>query len=231
MSVTRIAGALRARGFTMIEILVTLVILMIGLLGIAGLMAQGQRASFEAYQRQQALMLANDMAERIKSNRAGADTTEVTTTYDMAVPLGSPAGDGARFRALSTNCFTANCDTEQMVVFDAAMWDGLLAGDASEKVSGTATGVGPLISARGCVQTLSTTACACAGAPGSRQVINRVSVAWQGSFATESPEVSAPANTCGRGAYTNPATGAVDEAFRRLVAVDVYTVIPCACPL
>ena len=42
-------------GFTMIEVLVTLVIMMIGLLGIAGLMAQGQRASFEAYQRQQAL--------------------------------------------------------------------------------------------------------------------------------------------------------------------------------
>ena len=45
----------RQPGFTMIEVLVTMVILMIGLLGIAGLMAQGQRTSFEAYQRQQAL--------------------------------------------------------------------------------------------------------------------------------------------------------------------------------
>ena len=41
------------RGFTLIEVLVTLVILMFGLLGIAGLMAKGQRASFEAFQRQQ----------------------------------------------------------------------------------------------------------------------------------------------------------------------------------
>jgi hypothetical protein len=176
-------------------------------------------------------MLANDMAERIKANRAGTDAGEVTTTYDLAVPLGTPAGDGSRFRSLATSCITTNCTTELTVLFDAAMWDGLLAGDASEKVSGTATGIGPLISPRGCVQTLSTTACACAGAPGSRQVIYRVSVAWQGNYATESPEVAAAENTCGRGVYMNPATGAADEAFRRLVAVDVYTVLPCACPL
>ena len=43
------------RGFTLIEVLVTLVILTFGLLGIAGLMAKGQRASFEAFERQQAL--------------------------------------------------------------------------------------------------------------------------------------------------------------------------------
>ena len=215
----------------MIEILVTLVILMIGLLGIAGLMAQGQRASFEAYQRQQALMLANDMAERIKANRAGVDSGEVTATYAATVPLGTPAGDGTRFGSLTTNCITATCDTSQTVLFDAAMWDGLLAGDAAEKVSGT--GVGPLITPRGCVQTLSSTACACAGAPGSRQVIYRVSVAWQGNYATESPEVADAANTCGRGQYSNPVDPGAgpDEAFRRLVAVDVYTVLPCACPL
>ena len=51
-------------GFTLIEVLVTLVILTFGLLGIAGLMAKGQRISFEAYQRQQAVALASDMAER-----------------------------------------------------------------------------------------------------------------------------------------------------------------------
>ena len=61
-----------SRGFTLIEVLVTLVILTFGLLGIAGLMAKGQRASFEAYQRQAALAIANDMAERMRSNRSQA---------------------------------------------------------------------------------------------------------------------------------------------------------------
>ena len=43
------------RGFTLLEVLISLLILMIALLGIAALMLKGQRAGFEAYQRQQAL--------------------------------------------------------------------------------------------------------------------------------------------------------------------------------
>ncbi|MGH8639558.1 MAG: type IV pilus modification protein PilV, partial [Burkholderiales bacterium] len=131
MSVSAGKANRESAGFTMIEVLVTLVILMIGLLGIAGLMAQGQRASFEAYQRQQALALANDMAERVKANRPGVDNTAVATTYDAAVPLGTPAGDGDRFDALisgGTNCATGTCTTSDIVLYDAAIWDGLLFG-------------------------------------------------------------------------------------------------------
>ena len=117
------------------EILVPLVILMVGLRGNAGLMAQGQRASFEAYQRQQALSLASDMAERIKANRQGADNTAVATTYADAVPLGTPAGTKSRFDQLTTdaitNCATSNCTTSDAVLYDAALWDGLLAGAAA----------------------------------------------------------------------------------------------------
>ena len=107
-----------------------------------------------------------------------------------------------------------------------------LAGGAAETDRTSGDALGPLLRPRGCVQTLSTTACpACGGPPASRQVIYRVSVAWQGNYSTFSPEADTPANTCGRGEYRNPADGTVDENFRRLVAVDVYTVIPCACPL
>ena len=224
-----------AAGFTMIEILVTLVILMIGLLGIAGLMAQGQRASFEAYQRQQALALANDMAERIKANRPGADDTAVGTTYEDAAPLATPAGDGTRFEDLSggaiTNCAVTSCTTTDAVLYDVALWDGLLAGSAAETATSNNQGIGPLINPRGCIERIGQTACpACAppSPPASRQVIYRVSVAWQGNFATAAPEAS----TCGAGLYNNPnpSDGKPGEAFRRLVFVDVYTVIPCACP-
>ena len=60
----------RASGFTLIEILVSLTLIAVGLLGLAQLIVKGQRASFEAYQRQQAIALANDMLEKIKANRA-----------------------------------------------------------------------------------------------------------------------------------------------------------------
>jgi len=205
----------------MIEILVTLVILMIGMLGIAGLMAQGQRSSFEAYQRQQAIALANDMAERIKSNRPGADATAVAATYAAAVPIATPAGDGARFTALTgggvTNCATSDCTPADAVLYDAAAWDGLLVGAAAETDTTTGAALGSLLRARGCIETLpGATACpACGGPPASRQVTYRVSVAWQGNFATAAPTAS----TCGNGVYQP------NDNFRRLVSVDVYTVI------
>lgn len=219
------------RGFTMIEVLVTLVILMIGLLGIAGLIAQGQRSSFEAYQRQQALALANDMAERVKANRPGVDTASVGTTYAAAVPLGTPAGTGTRYAQLIsgalTNCVTANCNTAAAVQYDAALWDGLLSGGATERDTSSNTAIGPLLQPRGCIQQIDATACpACTGTPGSRQVTYRVSVAWQGNTSTLTPAASA----CGANQYRDPRTGNVDETYRRLVSVDVYTVIPCACP-
>lgn len=225
------AGRTSQPGFTMIEVLVTLVILMIGLLGIAGLIAQGQRSSFEAYQRQQALALANDMAERIKANRPGVDNTSVATTYAAAVPLATPAGTGTRFTQLTTgaltNCMTADCTTAAAVQYDAALWDGLLSGGAAETDTASGNALGPLLQPRGCVEQIDARACpACSGTPGSRQVTYRVSVAWQGNSSTAAPAAS----SCGVDLYRNPRTGNVDNTYRRLVSVDVYTVIPCACP-
>lgn len=221
----------RHAGFTMIEVLVTLVILMIGLLGIAGLIAQGQRSSFEAYQRQQALALANDMAERIKANRPGVDASLVTTTYAAALPIATPAGNGTRFTALTTgvitNCMTADCNTSAAVAYDAALWDGLLSGGAAETDSTSGTALGPLLQPRGCVEQLSASVCAaCAGTPSSRQITYRVSVAWQGNSPTAAPTTS----QCGVDLYRDPRTGNIDNLYRRLVSVDVYTIIPCPCP-
>jgi type IV pilus assembly protein PilV len=222
-----------SRGFTMIEVLVTLVILMVGLLGIAGLMAQGQRASFEAYQRQQALALANDMAERIKANRPGVDSTAVATTYDASIGSGAAAtlGSGTRFAQLVagsiTNCATTNCTTAQVVAYDAALWDGLLQGAAGETDSTTGAAIGPILRPRGCVQQLpGATACpAPGGAPTSRQVTYRVSVAWQGNFPTQPPTALDAENTCGENQYQFQ--NVTNDANRKMVSVDVYTVLAC----
>ena len=64
---------MKQRGATLIEILVTIVIVAFGLLGLAGLQMKMQMSETEAYQRSQALMLLNDMASRIGTNRANAD--------------------------------------------------------------------------------------------------------------------------------------------------------------
>ena len=56
----------------MLEVFITIVILTIGLLGLAGLQSRLQASEMEAYQRAQALILLNDMASRIATNRANA---------------------------------------------------------------------------------------------------------------------------------------------------------------
>ncbi len=118
------------RGVSMIEVLVTIVIIAFGLLGMAGLQSRLQVAEVESYQRAQALMLLNDMANRLATNRAAA-ASYVTT----AVPS-------------STTCPTATGTLQQN---DLREWCLALQGAA--EVSGSSK-LGAVIGGRGCVESL-----------------------------------------------------------------------------
>ncbi|MCP5158556.1 MAG: type IV pilus modification protein PilV [Gammaproteobacteria bacterium] len=59
----------KQNGFTLIEILVTVVVLAIGLLGLAGLQAISLRYNSTAYQRSQATILAYDIVERMRASK------------------------------------------------------------------------------------------------------------------------------------------------------------------
>lgn len=61
----------RNTGFTLLEALIALVVLSIGLLGIAALQGAGLRSNHSAYLASQAALLAYDMADRIRANPAG----------------------------------------------------------------------------------------------------------------------------------------------------------------
>lgn len=67
-----IANTFAQKGFTLIEIMVAVVILAIGLLGLAGLQATSLRFNNSAYYRSQATNLAYDMADRMRANRQAA---------------------------------------------------------------------------------------------------------------------------------------------------------------
>ena len=56
-------------GLTMLEVLITIIIVSLGLLGLAGLQARVQVAELEAYQRTQAIVLLQEMVDRINANR------------------------------------------------------------------------------------------------------------------------------------------------------------------
>ena len=117
-------------GSTMLEVLITMVILAVGLLGLAGLQSRLQVSEMESYQRAQALILLNDMSNRITTNRNAA-ATYVTSAV------------GAGMTCPTNTSTQKNKDTSE--------WCNALQG--AGETSG-ASNVGAMIGGRGCVESL-----------------------------------------------------------------------------
>lgn len=179
------------RGFTLLEVLVTIVILAFGLLGLVGLQTKMQMSEAEAYQRAQATLLLADMANRMAANRTtvsqyGADATTVT--------LGTNVDD-------TTNCAVTTAGPAH----DMCEWSQALKGAA--EVKGT-TNVGAMLGARGCIQRIQAP-----DTPTCTPAIYRVTVAWQGLTPTV-----APALTCGQSVANFYGS---NDALRRAIPIDV----------
>ena len=120
------------RGTTLLEVMVTIVILAIGLLGLAGLQARLQASEMDAYQRTQALLLLNDIASRISTNRANA-VSYANGTTSVGAGMTCPTATGTALQR------------------DQNQWCLALQG-AAETTGGT--NVGAMIGGQGCVQDL-----------------------------------------------------------------------------
>lgn len=112
-------------GFTLLEVLIAMVILAIGLLGLAGLQANSMRFNNSAYLRSQASFIATDIADKMRANQdalttGSFDDIDTSDAYDL--------GD----------CYTngGNCTPAEMATSAIAEWKALI-----ERVlpSGTAT--------------------------------------------------------------------------------------------
>lgn len=62
----------QARGFSLLEVLIAVVVLSIGLLGLAGLQFTALRGNSQSYERSQAHILAYEMADLMRANRIAA---------------------------------------------------------------------------------------------------------------------------------------------------------------
>ncbi|MBI3374208.1 MAG: type IV pilus modification protein PilV [Betaproteobacteria bacterium] len=178
-----------ARGTSMIEVLVSIMITVIGLLGLAGMQAQAQLAEFESYQRAQALLLLSDMVDRLGSNRSVASCFAITDAS-----AGTPYfGDNTQAGHVGTPTCTAGTSTVSAAAVAAmTAWDGLLQG--SSETLGTAS-VGAMVGARGCVFYDSTTELTSpsSGAAVTGSGIYTVAVVWQGRIDTVAPTRINPA--------------------------------------
>ena len=167
MSSAPAAGVRALRGFAILEALVTIVLLSFGILGLVGLQAKMQAAEMESYQRSQALLLLEDMAARLSTNRA------VAANYVTATPLGT--GD-----AEPADCSAKAVGNER----DLCEWSNALKGSA-EQLGGNA--VGSLIGGRGCIEEI-------AGAlPPRYQIV----VTWQGLHQSRAPNIACASGAYG----------------------------------
>src|SRR5260370_42034667 len=80
------------RGFTLMEVLVSMLIAVIGLLGLVGMQMRSQQAELEAYQRAQAVILLSDILDRINTNRGGATCYAGATPTSGTPYLGTTSG-------------------------------------------------------------------------------------------------------------------------------------------
>jgi type IV pilus assembly protein PilV len=78
------------RGFGLVESLVALVVISVGMIGIAALYGQGLRASTMALNRTRAVNLAADMADRIRANRRGEAAFNTASAADRNCDPGDP---------------------------------------------------------------------------------------------------------------------------------------------
>ncbi len=99
-------------GFSLVEVLIALVIMSVGMLGIAGLYVESMQAGRTSIFRHNAVTIASDVADRIRAN-----------------PSAGVAYEGIRG---NNNCVLGNvdCDPVQMAANDIDLWktqaDGML---------------------------------------------------------------------------------------------------------
>lgn len=191
----------------MMEILVTILIVSLGLLGIASLFARSHKIADESYSRHEALSIARQLAERIAANRIEAVKYSASAyqTTDAGTVGFSPNG--------WANCGATACTSLQLAAYDLKEFHDLLTG-ASRKAGATA--VSGLTAARGCVEFLGDAALVDLTNPPRF----RVSVAWQGreaSAAAIDSDANNP-NTCAANDY------GADGRLRRLVSIEVQAI-------
>lgn len=181
------------RGFGLIEVLITMLVLAVGMLAAASLELFSKRSNFDAAQRTAAANLAQDLLERMRSNPEGL------IDYIPAAELGG----GTLGNAPPTDCSAAgsDCNATDVANFDLWQWEQALDG-AMEQADGVAAG--------GLVEPVACIAGPLAGGTGTYEV----AIAWRGMNETTDPEV----DDCGAGSgkYGD------NDSYRRVLVIRTF---------
>ncbi len=196
-----------SRGFTLIEVLITVFVAGIGLLAVAGLQAMSKKFNYDAVQRTTASTLAQSMVESMRTNPGYIDFYLTADASSVA----SAADCGAA---------AAKCAPVELAAYDLQRWSQSLSG-AEARVDGE--DAGGLVNATGCVQ------------KGAVAGLYVVAIAWRGVTGMAPPDNDDPTddparNTCGLnlGRYDDLRQSGSDERMRRVLVLDAFVADPNA---
>jgi type IV pilus assembly protein PilV len=99
----------QAKGITIIEVLVSMLILSFGLLGVAGLQTASLRNNQSAYYRSQATAAAEDIIDRMRANAAGVTAGDYDALDSDSLPN-------------DPNCINTGCNAAQLAAHDVRDW-------------------------------------------------------------------------------------------------------------
>lgn len=174
------------RGFTLIEVLVTIAVMLLGLLGVIGMQARSAVIEFESYQRGEALSLVREMQGRLTDSRAIVDgyLNAAVSSTNGSVYVGS----GANAKDFSTGsvCVAGAGVPLAEAEFEMCQWGQALQGAAALEGSSK---VGAMIGARGCLIRVDP-------AEGNALADIYVTVVWQGKSKSAEPDPDSSAGKC-----------------------------------
>ena len=106
-------GPRKQPGFSMIEVLISLVLIAVAMLGAANMQLQALKVGKGASFRMHAVTLAMEIAERMEANRGGA----ITNPSPYATPISTTA------RTAAKDCISAPCSAAEVADFDLGTWE------------------------------------------------------------------------------------------------------------
>lgn len=130
-------------GVGLVEVMVALLIFSVGMLGVASLQVVSKKSSFEAQQRQEAVLLVSDLVARMYSS--GLNFDEIKANHGDFEYLSGGANNKP---ADECNAVSSNCSASDLAAWDRYIWQNAISAIA---VKHGAKGGQGLLGAKGCV--------------------------------------------------------------------------------